>query len=577
MFDIAIKTHGSLKNGYHYKFPYNGNIVCSYDSTKNRLLIVQDLLSLKCPHCGGTIRLVKRDGTLVYYNGDQLSVPASSSSHCGCGFKHYWDGKEYDNLPSKIPVTFEWEGKKREDIIYWFQNESDTSLNSNAFDLAQKVVHKHFPGEFGSERVVQKVVDQIFRETTKFKPKLDEKKSPAPPVTSTTAPSTKIILTGAKSAVLHKEELNASKTEQIIRQKVEHGAALKQKRLSSSPIKTSNIDTSPSKMVNVETSPIRNVASADSKAAEGDIKNERKESKVRICTSDGSSCMYTITENTSFDDLQSVIEDKFSVAKDVQIIKYGFPPKALLPEEGDVSKPLKLQHGERLVVHTKKVQKTQVLMEVDTDTVNSLSTSVPHGSFDNNVASSRTLSSFEMNQTVKRKTESEESLLASSFISLLESVNLWSWACTQRELFQPGGIFYKQAVQDLRTLSDNKHFSLPCFPNKLFVFSARNDEIYLCLGKQHVPVRILSKEEETLADQQVQEAKAKHPMLHKEMQAVTSENENDASISELPDVSRKKVEKRTLSETESDNSMSEETNFENIRDKPLDERKDNND
>lgn len=31
--------------------------------------------------------------------------------------------------------------------VYWFQNESDPSLNSNVFEVAQKIVQKHFPGQ----------------------------------------------------------------------------------------------------------------------------------------------------------------------------------------------------------------------------------------------------------------------------------------------------------------------------------------------------------------------------------------------------------------------------------------------
>ena len=38
------------------------------------------------------------DGTVKYENGDRTTTPAPGGK-CTCGFKHYWDGKEYDNLP----------------------------------------------------------------------------------------------------------------------------------------------------------------------------------------------------------------------------------------------------------------------------------------------------------------------------------------------------------------------------------------------------------------------------------------------------------------------------------------------
>ena len=59
----------------------------------------------------------------------------------------------------------EWNGKTIEEKVFWFDNESDSSLNSNVFELATSVVQKHFPGEFGSETIERKVVDKILRET----------------------------------------------------------------------------------------------------------------------------------------------------------------------------------------------------------------------------------------------------------------------------------------------------------------------------------------------------------------------------------------------------------------------------
>lgn len=66
-----------------------------------------------------------------------------------------------------FPISLEWNGTTVKDTVFWFQYELDPSLNSNVYDVASKLVQKHFPGEFGSERLVQKVVDIILRQTAR--------------------------------------------------------------------------------------------------------------------------------------------------------------------------------------------------------------------------------------------------------------------------------------------------------------------------------------------------------------------------------------------------------------------------
>lgn len=58
-----------------------------------------------------------------------------------------------------------WAGKTISIDVYWFQYESDPIRNSNVYQVASKAVCDHFPGEFGSERLVQQVVDHILRVT----------------------------------------------------------------------------------------------------------------------------------------------------------------------------------------------------------------------------------------------------------------------------------------------------------------------------------------------------------------------------------------------------------------------------
>ena len=74
----------------------------------------------------------------------------------------------FDNLilhTCRVPLTLTWKNISKKIDIYWFQYESDPSRNSNVYEVAQKVVNDNFPGEFGSERLVQQVVDSILAST----------------------------------------------------------------------------------------------------------------------------------------------------------------------------------------------------------------------------------------------------------------------------------------------------------------------------------------------------------------------------------------------------------------------------
>jgi len=47
------------------------------------------------------LRLVSADGSVAYENGD-LTPVRSLSSYCQCGYKHWWNGREYDNPPDSV-------------------------------------------------------------------------------------------------------------------------------------------------------------------------------------------------------------------------------------------------------------------------------------------------------------------------------------------------------------------------------------------------------------------------------------------------------------------------------------------
>ena len=75
--------------------------------------------------------------------------------------------QEVSFISYRFPISLEWGGTTISETVNWFQYEEDPTLNSNVYDVAEKLVQQHFPGEFGSERLVQKVVDIILRQTAR--------------------------------------------------------------------------------------------------------------------------------------------------------------------------------------------------------------------------------------------------------------------------------------------------------------------------------------------------------------------------------------------------------------------------
>ena len=65
-------------------------------------------------------------------------------------YKSYRTNQEVIRLIScvdRFPISLEWNGKVVSERVIWFQYESDPSLNSNVFEVAQGMVQKHFPGK----------------------------------------------------------------------------------------------------------------------------------------------------------------------------------------------------------------------------------------------------------------------------------------------------------------------------------------------------------------------------------------------------------------------------------------------
>lgn len=482
LYNLAKSTHGQLRPDKNYSFPLN-SLVCSYNHLKDVLVPDYSLSSLTaCNWCHGTLmRRVRSDGSVIYLDGDRTNTK-STGGKCGCGFKHYWEGKEYDNLPEAFPITLEWGGRVVRESVYWFQYESDSSLNSNVYDVAMKLVTKHFPGEFGSEILVQKVVNTILHQTAKKNP------NDYTPVNIDGAHArrvddvlrgeglesqlpTKIILMGQKTKTLHKEELNMSKTERTIQQNIAEHAPVTQKRktdklkqMHKGPTRTASPGVLPDGPSSAPATPTKSPYSPTS----------AKEKKIRITTNDGRQAMLTLKSTTTFLELQESIAREFNILPHLQCIRFGFPPKELLPpKEGQENEPVPLLHGDRITV--------EILKGKEDNSQASLVHSA-HAVKHEDAAVTSKIASKELQEQMDKEVYSL--YLLATFMG----EDVWSYAKGFPYLFQQGGVFYNM-IKKTTGLIDGKHCTLPHLPGKTFVYNAAEDRLELCADAAgHFPV-----------------------------------------------------------------------------------------
>ncbi|MBN3309692.1 VCIP1 protein, partial [Amia calva] len=492
LYNLAKTTHGQLRPDKNYSFPLN-NVVCSYDPDRDVLLPDYKLSQLNaCNWCHGTsVRHVRGDGSVVYLDGDRTNT-RSQGGKCGCGFRHFWEGKEYDNLPEAFPITLEWGGRVVRETVYWFQYETDASLNSNVYDVAMKLVTKHFPGEFGSEILVQKVVNTILNHTAKKNP--DEYNPVAidgahaqrlgevleGQAAGEVQPPTKIILTGQKAKTLHKEELNMSKAERHLQQSISEHASVTQKK------RTDKLkQEQKGQMRPASPGPVREATSSTpatpTKAPYSPKSN--KEKKIRVTTNDGRQAMLTLQAETTFSELQKSIAKEFAVPPAQQCIRYDFPPKELSPpKEGQENEPVPLQHGDRVTLEVVRDPKEKEVAAPAASTSTSTSTSALHAVKSEEPASSSRVNSRELQDNI----DLEMSSLC--LLATLMGEDVWSYAKKLPHLFQQGGVFYNIMKKDMG-LMDGKHCTLPHMPGKTFVYNASEDRLELCVDTAgHFPV-----------------------------------------------------------------------------------------
>lgn len=95
LYQKAAESSVKMVDSIKLTFPYEG-INASYSSATDSLTV----LEVSCFSCTSATRKCSGDGAIVYENGDRTQT-VSAGSRCGCGFMHYWDGDEYDNLPER--------------------------------------------------------------------------------------------------------------------------------------------------------------------------------------------------------------------------------------------------------------------------------------------------------------------------------------------------------------------------------------------------------------------------------------------------------------------------------------------
>ncbi|XP_053571068.1 deubiquitinating protein VCPIP1 [Bombina bombina] len=482
LYNLAKTTHGQLKTDKNYSFPLN-NIVCSYDAVNDVLVPDYNLSNMNtCNSCrGNNVRRVRSDASIVYIDGDRTNT-RSFGGKCGCGFKHYWEGKEYDNLPEAFPITLEWSGRVVRETVYWFQYESDVTLNSNVYDVAMKLVTKHFPGEFGSEILVQKVVNTILHQTAKKNPdeytpvaidgahvqRVEDNKQD---LESESHLPTKIILTGQKAKTLHKEELKMSKTERKLQQNITEQAIVTQKRKTEKLKQEQKGQVRSSSPGTVRDSPSSG-PSTPTKTPYSPTSS--KEKKIRITTNDGRQAMLTLKSTTTFSELQEGIAKELDVPPYLQCIRYGFPPKELVPPvNGMENEPVPLQHGDRVTV--------EILKGKDKPVSQASSHSAHEVTNEESTIAGKTISK-ELQEHIDKE------MYSLCLLATFMGEDVWSYAKGLPHLFQQGGVFYNIMKKNMGVV-DGKHCTFPHLSGKTFVYNAAEDRLELCVeAAGHFPI-----------------------------------------------------------------------------------------
>lgn len=392
---------------------------------------------VRCEFCNvNRLRLVKDGGKICYRNGDLVK-----NYH---GNKYYWNGVFYNNLPRVLPLILKWKTQNHKVEVLWFENESDSSLNSNAFEIGQQLVQQYFPGEFNTEALVTSLVNQIL-ELTKIKDVGLTADAPPQTVLNPTDSShlmhterrnfvsdelqrdlisekARILLqTAMETNTIGEEDVSSVASQhQQPEQQMPHQDEHKDETMFATVEMRDELQPKCKPMEHI-TPPqhLHEMESTILKPCETQPPTETvKVKNIRLSTSDGQKVLLNIAKDVSFKELQALISKELGIPATRQKIRMGFPPRHLCPT-CDTELVL-LNHGDRLDV--------DILPEED-DFAN------------------------------------------------LQDKDVWSYIQEYPEFFQKGGIIYKYMQrQDYRS-----HFTIPILPGKIFCYSELDDTVQICL------------------------------------------------------------------------------------------------
>ncbi|CAI9549946.1 unnamed protein product, partial [Staurois parvus] len=158
----------------------------------------------------------------------------------------------------------------------------------------------------------------------------------------------------------------------------------------------------------------------------------------------------------------------------LQCIRYGFPPKELLPpKDGFENEPVPLQHGDRVTVE---------ILKAKDKPVQQMPSHSSHAVSDEDSAVSAKPISKELQDQIDKE------MYSLCLLATLMGEDVWSYAKGLPHLFQQGGVFYNIMKKNMGVV-DGKHCTFPYLPNKTFVYNAAEDRLELCVDAAgHFPI-----------------------------------------------------------------------------------------
>ncbi|XP_065191059.1 deubiquitinating protein VCPIP1-like [Sycon ciliatum] len=491
---LIAKDDIILRDGKTYSFP-SLNVNARYESARERFTLVARTSSAGCSSCGQSalMRATDADGSVQYKYGDR-TLTEWPKSNCPCGYKHFFAGHEYENFPYRFEVVLDWNDTRIPVMVDWFDNESDPEYNSNAYKIASELVNKHFPADFGSTRLMERVVQQIFRkvESNEKRTKVQqmEQDPPAPTVDPLQSMGPmKTIFVGHSKTTLHKEELGVSDKEKQLRQSITDNASSQRRKSSAQkggserPAKRAAsasagcnspqpMDTSAATTTTTTTATTTGAAAAS--ASPSSI-------RVRVCMMPGGkSANLEFVPPVMPENLQSTIATQFDVPVERQRLRVGFPPRELQLVDGE---PVQLKHGDKL-----SVEEIQPASEPPPPRS-------PLAPFPSQAASSL----FPSHSLSIPGFPSESPMNPTAIMDLIALMDTnadhFAMFRDRPDVFEGDGILIqiaKKAYSD--DMTNNKHVLLQELPNKVFVLNKAADRLEMCVGDAHIPMQHVTSE-----------------------------------------------------------------------------------